>query len=354
MNTLTMTDPEGGDAAHEAEARKWLVRLRSGEATPADIEAFRRWCDEHPRHAHMVSALGDMWIGLGAAMNEIARDDPETARAWRDGEVSAVAARVSRSGLRSGVRPVSRPARRAFVGFAVAAGASWLAVRPPLHLWPALGDFLVDYHTGTGEQREVKLSDRVAIEMNTQTRVNILRTGAAQHGVELVAGEAEIVAAPSVAGRTAPLMPVVVRAGRAQMSADVARFDVRQLGDETCVTCVSGSVRVEHPQRRFTLQAAQQVVYRSNAVDPVSTTDPRVVTGWRRGVLVFRGTPLSEVVDEINRYRPGKVILRNAALGENRVDAQIPIAQLDDAVNLLGKAYGAHIVRLPGDIALLG
>jgi transmembrane sensor len=337
-----MTDPTDGDAVHEAQARAWLVRLRSGDATSEDVEAFRRWCAEDPGHVRMVRALSDVWSSLDAAMSEVAQQDPQKARRWQDAAAAAAPVRVL------------RPGRRAFVGFALAAGASWLAIRPPLQLWPALGDYMADYRTGTGEQRQVKLSDRVLVEMNTQTRVNILHTAGTQHSIDLVAGEAEIVAAPLAVGRGDALRPVVVTAGRGRVQAEIARFDVRYVGEQVCVTCLAGSVRVEHPRGSLTLQAAQQVVYGNGEAAPVATTiDPGVVTAWRRGILVFKGTPLAQVVDEINRYRPGKVILRNAALGENRVDAQLPIAELNDAVSLLGKAYGAHVTRLPGDIALL-
>ncbi|POM17955.1 hypothetical protein CSX04_06257 [Burkholderia cepacia] len=70
-------------------------------------------------------------------------------------------------------------------------------------------------------------------------------------------------------------------------------------------------------------------------------------------MLVFNGVPLSDVVDEINRYRRGKVILRRASLGANRMQAQFPITRLDDVIDMVGRLYGAHITRLPGNIVLL-
>ena len=36
--------------------------------------------------------------------------------------------------------------------------------------------------------------------------------------------------------------------------------------------------------------------------------------GWREGVLVFRDMPLSEAVAEINRYRPGRIMVLDDAL----------------------------------------
>ncbi|WP_323120575.1 FecR family protein [Burkholderia alba] len=325
------------EAASEEQdqARAWLLRLRSEKACTDDVRAFQRWCDDHPGGAHL---LRDTWSSLRTAASEIAREERDAGRAWTGGAVRAAAL---------------RPGRRAFVGFAVAAGASWLALRPPLQLWPALGEFAADYRTGIGEQRRVALSERVVVELNTQTRLNVLSSSRAARGVELVAGEAEIVAAAPAAGRVEPIRPVSVIAGRGRLQANVARFDVRRIGDEVCVTCLSGSVEVEHPARRMTLLASQQIVYDDRKVRAVAGVDPGAVIAWRRGVLVFNGVPVSQVVDEINRYRPGKVILRNASLGENRVQAQCPIAKLNNVIDMLGQLYGARITRLPGNIVVL-
>jgi transmembrane sensor len=333
-----------GDPASDAkaEARAWLVRLRSGDATPDDLRAYRLWCAEHPEHAKGAHAMSDVWSSLNAAATEMDAEAPAFTRSW--------------TGRAAAAHPL-RPGRRAFVGFAVAAGASWLALRPPLGLWPALGDYAADYaadyRTATGEQRRVALSGRMTVEMNTQTRIDVLPVQAAQHGIDLLAGEAEIVASASSTDTTGRAGPVLVVAGRGRIQADVARFDVRRTGNEVCVTCVSGSIAFEHPQRRLTLGAAQQFVYNDREVRDVSAVDPRAVTAWRRGVLVFNGVPLAQVVDEINRYRPGKLILRNAELGRGRVQAQFSLTRLDGAIDMIGKLYGANVRKLPGNIVVL-
>ncbi|MFP3249694.1 MAG: FecR domain-containing protein [Paraburkholderia sp.] len=331
-----MTKAEAKAASDvQAQARAWLLRLRSGNLSPNDVQAFERWCDDHPETSRL---LRETWTMLRTAAAEIAQEELASGERWTG------------SGGRA---HALRPGRRAFVGFAVAAGASWLALRPPLQLWPALGDLAADYRTGTGEQRRVELSQRVVVEMNTQTRLNILPAQQTIHGVELLAGEAEVLAAAPDIGRTEPLRPVVVVAGTGRLQAQVARFNVRRTGSSVCVTCISGSVALEHPRQRLSLEASQQVTYDDQNVHPVSMVDSGAVTAWRRGVLVFNGVPLAQVVDEVNRYRPGKVILRIEALGENRIQEQFPIAKLDDVIHMVGLLYGAHITKLPGNIVLL-
>ncbi|KVC21388.1 FecR domain-containing protein [Burkholderia pseudomultivorans] len=327
---MTHSDDPRDDV--QAQAAMWLVHLRSGQVTPAELDAFRQWCTAHPQTA---ATLRQMWSGLRPAGVRVAAQEAAAARAAADDTRR---------------RTALRPGRRAFVGFAVAAGASWFALRPPFQLWPALTDLAADYRTGTGEQRQITVAEGVTVAMGAQTRIDALRASAgsaAKRGIDLLAGEAEIVAEPAARG-------FVVVAGRGRMRATQARFDVRR-GDDgrVCVTCVSGSVALEHPHTRLTLSPAQQLVYDDRIVHPVATVDPAAVVAWRRGMLVFDGVPLAQVIDEINRYRRGRVILRNTSLGQTRVAAQAPVSRLDALIDTLGHAYGARITRLPGGIVVL-
>ncbi len=340
MKPVTVNDTEPRDDTEEL-ARAWLVHMRSGKATRADAQAYRRWRAEHAGHAEEAQSLSDIWTSLPEAVAVFEE---------RHGAVDlSTSERTERQhALRTG--------RRAFVGFAVAAGASWLALRPPLQLWPAIGDFAADYRTGTGEQRQVKLSQRVTIAMNTQTRIDVLHAQAGQdasHGIDLLAGEAEIAAAAPSATGTDTLRPIVVVAGRGRLQADVARFNVRRTGPQVCVTCVSGTVTVEHPRQSLVLLANQQLTYDDHDLSLKSDVNSHAVVAWREGRLVFDRIPLAQVVDEINRYRPGKLILRNAALGRRSVKAEFSIATLDNAIGMIRSAYGAHVTELPGNIVLI-
>ena len=50
---------------------------------------------------------------------------------------------------------------------AVAASAAYLALRPPLGLWPGIGELAADYRTARGEQRRLTLGDALDVQMNT-------------------------------------------------------------------------------------------------------------------------------------------------------------------------------------------
>jgi transmembrane sensor len=104
----------------------------------------------------------------------------------------------------------------------------------------------------------------------------------------------------------------------------------------------------------MTLGANQQIRYRSASLSSITSADPEEVTGWQRGVLVFHNQTLRYVVDEVNRYRPGKIVLTNQALGNKPVTlASFHLDRLDEIVPQMEALYGARARELPGGIVLL-
>jgi ferric-dicitrate binding protein FerR (iron transport regulator) len=323
-------DPE---TALLRQARAWLVRLTSGTVTPADAQAFRAWCAASPEHARAFAETKRLWQALEPAARQAAQDDALQGQAGQRGR---------------GAHGGSRTGRRAFLGGAVAAAAAYCAVRPPLGLWPSLSDLDADYRTATGEQRRIVASSGVVVEMNTQTTMNVRQAGS-DTGIELLRGEAEIDVLD--ASRTA----VRVLAGGGRITAEQARVNVRLDGGEVCVTCLQGAARVAVHDRLIELGRAQQVVYGGAAMaTPVAVSaDPATVTAWRQRELVFDDERLAKVVDEINRYRPGRLVLMNDGLGERKVQARFSLDQLADVIALIRDAYGAKVTALPGGVVLL-
>ncbi|MGK5075294.1 FecR family protein [Janthinobacterium sp. ZB1P44] len=311
---------EHDDTAIGREAAAWWARLRADDFTQADADALRAWCALSPGHARAWRELRQVWQAL----------DPALTRA---------AAAPQRENVLA--FPL-RPGRRAFLGGALAAGVAVLALRPPLGAWPSLQELSADYRTGTGEQRQLALSQQMTVQMNTQTRINVR----APEAIELLGGEAEILASGA-------RQPVSVVAGAGRLLAQSARFNVRHTGDAVCVTCLAGAVEVVWQQRRQTLDAGQQLVYDDGGAQAATVAPAEEASAWRTGALSFAGKPLAEVVDEINRYRPGRVVLRNAELGRRLVRMRFSIGQTDGALAMIRDLYGAQMTSLPGGIVLL-
>ncbi|CAB3631207.1 hypothetical protein LMG3431_01270 [Achromobacter pestifer] len=307
------------------EAEQWWLRLRDRDATRGDAEALKQWCARSPSHARAWSEVARLWRDMDPVLRLAASRNPGLAH--------------------PPARRPSRPARRAFLGTAIAAGGAAVALWPPLSLWPSLLDFTADFRTATAEQRTLALSDHLHVQMNTQTRINRRGEASGSDAIELVAGEAQV--------ETAAAVPVAVYAGDGVTRARQARFNLRYTGPQVCVTCLQGTVEVEQAGLRQTLAQGEQVTYDDRGLGMALSVDMAQVDAWRTGTLSFSGQTLAEVVEEINRYRPGRVLLRNADLAARRVRMRFAITETGLALRMLRDLYGAQLSELPGGIVLL-
>ena len=202
-----------------------------------------------------------------------------------------------------------RLARRAFLGGALAASAGaagYVAVRPPLGLWPSLAELRADVRTNTGEQRKIAVANGVDVELNTRSSFSIQQNVDGSHRIELVSGEAVVSTDAKWDSGCA------VTAGGGQIFARNAKADIRYENANVRVVCVDGSVEVKHGARSVTVASAEQIVYGPGGMSEIVAADSEAVTAWQRGLLIFRQRSLSSVIDEVNRYRRGNVILLNS------------------------------------------
>ncbi len=288
------------------EACDWLVLLTSGRATVADAKALQAWCAQSPEHAQAFEQAKVVWQQLAPALDQVA--------------------------------PPRRFGRRAFLGGAIAASAAVVMVR--VGVPGGFSGLTADYRTAVGEQRQVLLSDGVSLELNTQTRVS--RVG---QGIELLEGEVEVLAHVA--------QPLKVLAGEGAVSAAQARFNLRNTDRTVCVTCIEGWLSVEVGGRNVRLEGGRQLTYGAAGMGEPVAVDTQAVVAWREQVLVFNNATLASVVDEINRYRPGMLVLLNKQLGQRRVQARFSLQQLAGVALLIRDAYGAKCTELPGGVVLL-
>jgi transmembrane sensor len=112
-------------------------------------------------------------------------------------------------------------------------------------------------------------------------------------------------------------------------------------------------VHVNRYDAAVRLLPRQQVFYTENGLGAVVSADPSTVSAWQDGLLIFHYTPLAEVVEEINRYRPGKIVLMSAELGRRPVNARFQIERVDDIMTLVRQVFGARVTSLPGGFVFL-
>ncbi len=318
------------------EALDWVVRLKSGEPTNADLAALQCWRRQSLRHEEAFRSAARLWRLASTAARELAHEE------------SAADAIVVPQTPPPPI-PLRRPtSRRAFLGGAIAASvAGYMVVHPPFGLWPSLGELSADYRTAKGERRKVALAPDVSLELNTQTSVAV-RSAQDALQIELISGEA------AVASNLQSSKPLVVLAAGGRITAVEANFNARCIDGTVSVTCLDGAVDVQQGERSVRIGKGEQVSYSAAGLSPSAPVDPSQVTAWQAGLLIFRGMPLAEVVDEINRYRPGKIIITSADLKRRVVDGIFRIDRLDNLVAQVQHLFGARATSLPGGVVLLG
>lgn len=323
-----------GFSSLDGEACEWVERFARGQGRRADVAALKQWMARSSAHAEAFDRVSRTWMSLEPVGQKLAAKGLVSRRQRRQADAAAL--------LHAGI------GRRAFIGGALAAsaaGATVMVAHPPLALWPSWSELAADVRTDPGEQRRVTLADQVSIDLNTRTSLAMRSAGAE---AQLIAGEALISSPPQITA------PFTLLAADGRVVATGARFNVRIDDGAVCVTCLAGDVRVEQRMSGLSLPAGQQVRYSGRGMGQPITVDPAVVTAWQDGIVVFESTPVADVVAEVNRYRPGKIILTNGDLGRRLFDARLRIENIGHVVRQIELAFGAHATELPGGIVLLG
>jgi len=332
--TSMVDDKDHGLSALDREAIDWVHRLgfgdgRAADLRAADLAAARRWRAQSAEHEAAFARASRLWRQF----------EPAARNLRRRGEISTELPSSSH-----------RMTRRGVIGAGLAAASAAVAVatvRPPLDLWPSLAELTADYRTGTGEQNLLALHAGVSVHLNAQTSVTMRPPQADADRVELIAGQASF-AASAPMGRG-----LVVLAGNGSVTATSGRFDIQCHDGVVRVTCVDGELRVLRQSDAAVIGAGQQVRYDRDRLDPATPADIEMVTAWENGMLIFRMTPLAEVVAEINRYRSGRVILLDRELARKTVSGRFRIDRIDDILPRLNQALGLKNRTLPGGVILL-
>lgn len=315
-----------GDAAPlQVEAIDWAVRLAVGPVSEADGRAFAQWRALSPAHAQAFDTASQFCADLRAALPSQRADNVVPLR-----------------------RPAPALSRRAFLGGGSAIAASLagglMVMHPPLGLWPSLAELMADERTGAGERRAFSPIAGVDVEMNSRSSVSTTDGG---KGLSLIAGEVYV----AVAGAA---MPFRVAAGDGTVTAQAASFNVRATDGELCITCVGGTLAVTHTSGPIRIGAGEEVRYADDGRVDRSPADREAALAWRRGLLIFRGTPLSTAISQINRYFPGRLVLTDGTKGSRPVSGVFHVNQIELAVVQIQQLLDVRATHLPGGVVLIG
>lgn len=342
----------------EQEAVAWYARRMSGNMDIGERDRFEQWRAQSPAHDSAYRKIENLWRMLEAplitdrARRRAAKNPVEPSAAGHD-EVTAVPASGRAPGKTARGRPTDA-ARRANSHrrrFGLAAAAS-LLLAVGITFFPDYLQYpLADYRTRIGEQTAVHLADGSTVYLNTDTALNV-SLGHEQRRVTLLRGEAEFEVARD------SLRPFRVKAGNTVTEALGTRFVVRYDGSRGTVTLLDGEVRTGRASPNgesagaVDLKPGERVAFDERTLGEIQAVDPVSADAWRRGRLIMNFVTLEDVVEDINRYRRGRVTVFSDRLARCEINVAIDIRNIDAWLDALGETLPVRILRV-GPIVLL-
>jgi transmembrane sensor len=202
------------------------------------------------------------------------------------------------------------------------------------------------YRTQKGERSSVALPDGSAVVLDTDSAVEVAYTDI-ERGVRLVQGQALFEVA-----KHKPL-PFRVHAGSRVITAVGTRFDVRLLGSPDTptvrVALLEGAVNVSNANRA-SLETASMVAGEVLQAAPsapmrVQPGDAQTLASWESGVLVFNDRPLSEAVEEMNRYTTNPIVLADESSRNLRVSGVFNTRDPDYFAETIAETFALSLHR---------
>jgi len=307
----------------EAEARAWMAYLLSGDRTPDKDKKLELWLAASLGHRRALEGLQSGWMAI---------DEVEGVE-----DILSAPARTARPRAGRPAAP-SRPRRGLIAGLltAAACGVALIFAAPLLQPAPSEEIYLA---TTLGEIRAFDLSDgsRLTLDAGSEVKGRFTRD---QRSLTLVEGNAYFDIARQ------PDRPLDVRAGEVRVEVLGTRFDVRRRQAETIISVEEGHVAVTAAQGvpAVSLTGGFQVAYRKGegfeASAPFDTTR---LAAWRRGQLYYVDARLSDIIDDVNRYSPRPITLRDQAAGDMRLTMSFSANQIETMLAGLDEAYPLDI-----------
>ena len=327
-----MDSPEQRRNIREA-AVGWFVRLQAEDVTETARREHAAWLAEHEDNRAQYQAVERSMATLSGIEDTMRKQTAELNR-----------------------RVMARQARRNKTWtLGLAAAASILAV---IGYWMFI-DPETTYQTARGEQREVALDDGSRIHLNAASAV-VVRYTKTSREVELIRGEGVFDVARD------ELRPFVATTLTTEVVAVGTQFRVRLEANDVTVTVLEGRVAVspvaihEDPQRATVGQPNPTLLETNDQVTvafggrmmDVESVNAAVATAWREGKLIFKETPLRQVIREVARHSPVEILVADD-VPNHPITGLIHIRSPDAMLRFISSAVPVTPVRASPETIVL-
>ncbi|WP_129778033.1 FecR family protein [Peristeroidobacter soli] len=294
-----MSGLEQANPSVDSVAREWVLKLASGHATAEDTAGVRAWLAESPTHRSAFKRAKAVWHDARNVEHKFQ------------------------------TKPASRRYKAPLLAAAALAGILLVPILG--HLW-VVGH--ADYHSPLGQVNEVALPDGSTVWLDTGAAIDISFTDQ-RRDVSLLKGRAFFAVAPDSS------KPFRVEALGGSATAVGTAYSVALERSGVSVAVEEGHVRIAKGASEVTLAAGMQGSWSEEGQLSAQTGEDETTDSWRHGRLIVNDRPLAELIDQLDRYHRGVILLRDR--GEVHVSGQFDLRRTDQALQALALSQGLHV-----------
>ena len=297
-------NPHRDDTLLFKRASAWVARLEAPDCTTTERESFEDWLAEDPTHVKAWAQAESLYQRSAGLAGD----------AW----------------LRMATSRAARPSRRrwlpavaAAAGVCLAIGIGWLGVTDG---HPAPQHYSNDTHL----PRQQTLADGSIATLDAGTTLTA-RFGWRRRELALERGRLQLQVAPSSKA-------LRLTAGRSSIRDIGTTFQVERLQDGRVeVALLEGAVEVSSGGAQHTLAPGQQLqVLASGRIQPgPALSSTAAAEGWLQGQLVFDATPLSLVVERMNRYGRTPLVIADPEIADLAVSGTFRAGDAQELLSAL-------------------
>lgn len=312
------------------EARDWFVRLLQKSSASEKVR-FETWRAADPSHDEAFRRVEAAWRASAKPGERAAAHDAAKLTIY-----------LKAMDQTKGRRKASRRLGAAGVVFALLlAGGIWLE-RPNL-----FSDLVADHVTQRGEHRMIVLADGSSVLLDADSAFSE-DYSSDERRVRLLRGTAFFDVTPSS-------IPFVVAAAGGEVRVLGTRFEVRMLDRGSTAILEHGRVTVTAGEQgqSVVLKPGQQVRFNRGGLDTVEDVNVEDALAWRGGRFIFYRARLADVVREVERYRPGRIVIVGSGLPDERVTGSFSLADTDAALRSLQATVGFRMTSIAGRLTVI-
>lgn len=328
MNSIERVRPT---PAQEQQALAWLSLLHD-QPSRGDQATFSQWLQADPAHAQAYARAQVLWELSEVPARRLADEDAQALQGYLNA--------MNRS-RRSSVRRWSGAlAMAASLLLMISLGGGWQPLR-----W--IDDLGADYVSAPGEVRTITLADQSQVTLDADSAIAVdFSKGERRVQVRRGAGFFSV---------THTGEPFVVDAGKGQARVLGTQFEVRLQPRGAQVTVLSGrvGVRAQKNADQQILTAGQQVAYGEGSAGKLHAVDSEAQLAWRQGWLTYYKATLADVVEDLRRYYPGRIVVLNDDVAQRQISGSFPSKDPQAVLSSLQGVLGFEQHQVLGHLIIL-